>query len=120
MSGSREGGSVHIPPVLDGSNYGYWKARMTAFLKTLDHKAWKSVINGWEAPKDGQNVKAESEWTDAEDTAALGNSCALNAIFNVVDQNVFRMINTCEVAKDAWNILATAYEGTNKVKEQKL
>jgi hypothetical protein len=27
---------VNKPPLLDGSNYDYWKPRMIAFLKALD------------------------------------------------------------------------------------
>lgn len=47
----REGGSTTCPPVLDGSNYSYWKARMIAFLKSLDNKTWKVVMNGWNPPQ---------------------------------------------------------------------
>jgi len=34
-------------------------------------------------------VKPEEEWTVAEDELALGNSKALNALFNGVDKNMF-------------------------------
>lgn len=34
-----------------------------------------------------------------EDEATLGNSWALNTIFNGVDQNIFQLINTCVFAK---------------------
>ena len=34
--------------------------------------------------------------------------------------NVFRLINTCESAKEAWDILETTYEGTDKVKNSRL
>ena len=51
---------------------------------------------------------------------ALGNSKALNALFNGVDKNIFRLINTCTVAKDAWEILKTTHEGTSKVKMSRL
>jgi gag-polypeptide of LTR copia-type len=126
MDNTREGGSINRPPVLDGSNYGYWKARMCAFMKSLDNKTWKAVLNGWNAPQlsdsDGNPIgpKPEKDWTDDEDEESLGNSRALNAIFNGVDKNVFRLINTCTTAKSAWDILAVAYEGTTKVREQKL
>ena len=50
MDSSREGGSINRPPVLDGTNYGYSKARMRALMKSLDSKTWKAVIHGWEAP----------------------------------------------------------------------
>ena len=88
MDSSREGGSVYRPPVLDGTNYGYWKARMSAFMKSLDTKTWKAVIHGWEAPVtvDDKGAvtgpKSEKDWSPTEDEASLGNSRALNAIFN--------------------------------------
>jgi len=44
----------------------------------------------------------------------------LNAIFNGVDKNIFRLVNNCEVAKDAWNILKTTHEGTSRVKMSRL
>ena len=50
----------------------------------------------------------------------MGNCRALNAIFNGVDKNVFRLINTCTSAKEAWEIRAVAYEGTTIVRNQKL
>ena len=46
----REGGSVSRSPLLDGSNYTSWKARMKAFIKPIDEKAWISVLTGWEHP----------------------------------------------------------------------
>jgi len=44
----KEGGFVNRPPLLDGSNYDYWKSRMIAFLKSIDSKTWKAVLRGWE------------------------------------------------------------------------
>lgn len=46
-------------------------------------------------------------------------SKALNALFNGLDNNLFRWIKQCTVAKDAWEILKTAHEGTTKVKSAK-
>jgi hypothetical protein len=119
----KEGGFVNRPPLLDGSNYDCWKSRMSAFLKSIDSKTWKSVLKGWEHPvnldKDGNKtdvLKPEEEWTTAEDELSLANSKALNALFNGVDKNMFRLIKKCTVAKEAWDILKTAHEGTSKVK----
>ncbi|KAK2358620.1 gag-protease polyprotein [Trifolium repens] len=114
-------------PLLDGTNYDYWKSRMTAFLKSLDNRTWKAVLRGWEHPKvkdangvDTEELKPEEDWTPAEDTLALGNNKALNALFNGVDKNMFRLIKQCTVAKDAWEILKTTHEGTSKVKSSRL
>jgi len=43
-----EGGSISRPPIWDGSNYDYWKARMVSFLKSMDSKTRKAIIKGWE------------------------------------------------------------------------
>ncbi|GAU41074.1 hypothetical protein TSUD_284440 [Trifolium subterraneum] len=121
----RERGAVSWPPLLDGTNYEYWKACMEAFLKSIDSRTWKAIVNGWEHPtvtdKDGNvSLKPEGEWTKGEDELALGNYKALNEIFNGVDTNMFRLIKRCTVAKQAWEILITTQEGTSKVKNSRL
>ncbi|KAK2359752.1 gag-protease polyprotein [Trifolium repens] len=121
----RNGGSINRPPVLDGSNYDYWKARMTAFLKAMDYRAWRAIFIGWTHPivtaEDGStSLNGVADWSTEEETVANGNSKALNAIFIGVDQNIFKLINTCTEAKQAWEILQTAHEGTSKVRMSKL
>ena len=121
----RNGGSINRPPVLDGSNYDYWKARMIAFIKSMDSKAWKAIVTGWNHPivsaEDGSSIlKDERDWTPEEETASSNNFKALNAIFNGVDENIFKLINTCTEAKQAWEILQIAHEGTSKVRMSKL
>ncbi|GAU48358.1 hypothetical protein TSUD_282610 [Trifolium subterraneum] len=85
----KEGGYTSRPPLLDDSNYDFWKSRMEAFIKSMDMKAWKAILKGWEHPKlknasgaDTDELKPEEDWTTAEDTLAVGNSKALNALFN--------------------------------------
>ena len=46
----KDGGSTSRPPLLDGTNYGYCKVRMHAFIKSIDEKAWRSVLQGWKPP----------------------------------------------------------------------
>ena len=103
----KEGSILNRPPVLDGSNYEFWKVRMIAFLKT-DPKAWKAVVKGWDPPmvrdKDGKTtdiVKPEEDCDDEDDKLAQGNSKALTAIFNGVDKSIFRLIKNCTVEKEA-------------------
>ena len=36
--------------LLDNSNYSYWKVRMMAYLKSIDIRAWISVVNGYKPP----------------------------------------------------------------------
>jgi len=73
--------------------------------------------------KDGNktaNMKPEEEWSKEEDELALENSKALNALFHGAEKNMFRLIKQCTVAKNAWEILKIAHEGTSKVKSVKL
>ncbi|CAM8953810.1 unnamed protein product [Rhodiola kirilowii] len=112
----KEGQSTNRPPLLEGPNYAYWKSKMKAFLKSLDEKAWRAVMVGWTEPMmaNPEGVvmpKPEALWSKADDVVAVGNSKALNAIFYGVDENVFKLIAECEVAKEAWDILKIAYEG---------
>lgn len=70
---------------------------------------------------DGKYVpKPEDDWTNEEEQESLRNSRALNVIFNVVDLNMFKLINSCVTAKDAWKKLEVAFEGTSKVKTSHL
>lgn len=55
-----------------------------------------------------------------EDALANANSKALNAIFTAVVENQFKLISSCESAKEAWKILETAHEGTQAVRLSKL
>ncbi|KAA0038371.1 gag-pol polyprotein [Cucumis melo var. makuwa] len=85
---------------------------MIFFIKTLDGRAWRSLVAGNKPPMitgDGVSVpKSKVDWTDAEEQASVGNARVLNAIFNRVDLNVFKLINSCSFAKEAWKILEVA------------
>ncbi|CAM8998540.1 unnamed protein product [Rhodiola kirilowii] len=116
----KEEQSTTRPPLLEGSNYASWKPKMKSFLKSLDEKAWKAVLIGWTQPMMDNLVgevvpKPEALWTDADEKTSIGNSKAMNAIFSGVDENMLKLIINCEVAKEAWDILQTSYEGTDKV-----
>src|ERR1044072_3058372 len=125
---NKEGGSINRPHVFDSTNYDYWKARMTTFLRSIDNKTWKAIIKGWTPPVNKEiegssttlTLKKEEEWSKEEDEEALANLKALNAIFNGVDKNMFRLINTCTVAMEAWDILKTAHEGTSRDRMSRL
>ncbi|CAM8999003.1 unnamed protein product [Rhodiola kirilowii] len=121
----KEGQSITRPPLLEGSNYATWKPMMRSFLKSLDEKAWMTVQRGWTEPMmnklTGEPVlKPETLWSEEENKASMGNSKAMNAIFSAVDENVMKLIINCEVAKDAWDILQMAYEGTDKVRNSRM
>ena len=60
------------------------------------------------------------DWDDATIIVANFNNRALNALFCGVTNEEFKRISSTDVAKEAWTILETTYEGTNAVKTVKL
>ncbi|KAI3457270.1 hypothetical protein Pfo_013933 [Paulownia fortunei] len=108
-----EGGSITRPPLLEGTNYSYWKAKMQAFIKSVDEQAWRAVVTE-------EVLKPKDQWNTEDEKIANYNSKALNAIFSAVDVNQFKLIAICESAKEVWEILQTAYEGTIAVRMSKL
>jgi hypothetical protein len=104
--------SLNIVPVFDGKNYGYWKARMRFFLKSID--CWSIVETGWTKPADAtlELVPEKNE--------QLSNDKALHALCQALSSSEFARISNSEFAKEAWQILETTYEGTKLVKSVKL
>ena len=107
--------SLNVPPFFDGNNYAVWKVRMRAFLCSIDDTIWDTVEVGWTRPE-----AAKSTWDKAALAVANANSKALNAIFCGVSPDEFHRISHITIAKEAWEILETTYEGTKKVKDTKL
>ena len=63
---------------------------------------------------------AKSTWDKAALAAADANSKVLNAIFCGVSLDELHRISHITIAKEAWKILETMYEGTKNVKDIKL
>jgi hypothetical protein len=63
-----------VPP-FDGMNYGYWKARMCFFLKSID--IWKIVETGW------IKLEEKDKITVTQTSAQLSNDKALHALCQV-------------------------------------
>ena len=88
---------------------------MRAFFCSIDEIIWDAVDVGWTRPE-----AAKSTQDKAALTAANANSKALKAIFCGVFLDEFHRISHVTIAKEAWQILETTYEGTKKVKDTKL
>ena len=88
---------------------------MRGFLCSIDETIQDAVDIGWTRPE-----AAKSTWDKAALAAANANSKALNAIFCGVSPDEFHRISHVTIAKEAWQILETTYEGMKKVKDTKL
>ncbi|XP_010436719.1 PREDICTED: uncharacterized protein LOC104720526 [Camelina sativa] len=110
--------------VLDDGNYGFWKSRIKFTIGGIDRLAWKTVLEKWEEStikdESGKRIpKPEADWTDEEQKKSKYNSRALSVIHCKVGRKQFDLIQGCETAKEAWDILQIQYEGTTKVQSSR-
>ena len=106
---------LNAPAYFNGSNYAFWKVRMCAFLCIIDEMVWDFIENRYVGPS-----IAKFEWDKVALTLANANSKVINAIFCGVSTDEFHRILHVKITKEAWTILETTYEGTNKVKDTNL
>ena len=121
-----EGASSTRPPLLTGVNYSIWKGKMEAYVCQIHDRAWMAIEDGYTAPMmtptgGGEDVlKPKAQWSPQEFEASKWNNKAMHAILCAMDDNQYKLIQTTRIAKEAWEILETAHEGTDVVKDSKL
>jgi hypothetical protein len=104
--------TLNYVPAFDGTDYGYWKARMRFFLKSID--CWSIVETRWTKPEETTLELVPQK------NARLSNDKALHVQCQPLSPSEFAKISNCESAQEAWQILETTYEGTKLVKSAKL
>ncbi|KAL5561894.1 hypothetical protein UlMin_031641 [Ulmus minor] len=104
-----EGNSTTRPPLFNGNNYGYWKARMTIFLQSMDYELWDVIEKGPYIPmkkcEESLVEKLKSEWDDTDKKRISINARAMNTLFCALSMEEFNRIRSCKTAKDIWNTL---------------
>ncbi|KAK0594644.1 hypothetical protein LWI29_024682 [Acer saccharum] len=129
MSGfgmSKEGASSVRPPLLTDNNYSSWKGKMEAYICQIHDRAWMTVEDGYAPPMmtstDGgeEVVKPKAQWSPQEFIFSMWNNKAIHAIRCAVSENQYKLIQITRIAKEAWDILEVAHEGTEVVKDSKL
>jgi len=85
--------SLNTVTAFDGTNYGYWKACMRFFLKSID--CWSIVETSWTKPAD-----ATLELV-IEKNARLSNDKALHGLCQALSPSEFTRISNNESSKEA-------------------
>ena len=99
---AKSGGS---PPIFDGLNFGYWKARMGAYLDAIAPEVWHATKVGFTGELTSDNVK----W----------NAKARNALIEAISDDVFARVDGIDTAHGIWKQLIEMHEGSSKLREQK-
>ena len=126
IGGPNEGASSVRPPLLTGINYSQWKGKMEAYVCQIHDRAWMAIEDGYSPPMmtptgGGEEVlKPKAQWTQPEFELSKWNQKAWHALICAVDENQYKLIQNTKIAKEAWDILEVAHEGTDVVKDSKL
>eukprot|EP00253_Pinus_taeda_P003774 PITA_03774 len=101
------------PLVFDGTNFNYWKVRVTAYLQSLGTEVWDIVETGYAFP----SVTP----TDADEKKKYEtNAKAVSTLLGCISQLEFMKVMHYKSAKEIWNKIVISYEGDEQVKRAKL
>ncbi|XP_066396045.1 uncharacterized protein [Miscanthus floridulus] len=103
---------VHAP-FFDGTDYDYWKARMTNYLKGKSLKLWKITQNA-------TYVIPAEEPTDAAEIGLLETNHRAVAILQAsICKTEYDRVSSEDLAYQIWEKLRKYHEGSNTVKNRK-
>jgi hypothetical protein len=103
-------------PTFSGKNYDNWAFRMK--LSFDSYELSDIVMNGYIEPQD-ESILSVDEKKNLDENRQ-NNKRALQIIGQALDNSIVGRIKPTTIAKQAWDILETTYQGTSKVKIAKL
>ncbi|XP_033508833.1 uncharacterized protein [Nicotiana tomentosiformis] len=113
-----EGQSTYRLPRFNGQYYGWWKTRMQDFIMAEDSELWDVICNGpfIRIKTKGDPVvtipKTRKEFNDVDCKAIEKNFRAKKILVCGIGPDKYNRISACQCAKEIWEALQTAHEGT--------
>ncbi|XP_070034525.1 uncharacterized protein [Nicotiana tomentosiformis] len=121
-----EGQSTYRPPRFNGQYYGWWNTRMHDFIMAEDSELWGVICDSTFVPtkKVGDPAvtvpKTRKVFNDADRKAIEKYFHAKKILVCGIGPDEYNMISACQSAKEIWEALQTAHEGTTQVKQSKI
>nr|XP_033512512.1 uncharacterized protein LOC117277205 [Nicotiana tomentosiformis] len=121
-----KGQSTYRPPRFNGQYYGWWKTRMHDFIMDEDSELWDVICDGPLVPTKTSGdpaltiPKTRKEFNDVDHKAIEKNFHAKKILVYGIGPNEYNRISSCQSAKEIWEVLQTACEGTTQVKQSKI
>ncbi|XP_075107081.1 uncharacterized protein LOC142180060 [Nicotiana tabacum] len=115
-----------MPPRFNGQYYEWWKTRMHNFIMAEDSELWDVICDGPFVPtKTGDDhavtiPKIRKEFNDVDRKAIKKNFRAKKILVCGISLDKYNRISACQSAKEIWEALQTAHEGTTQVKQSKI
>ena len=85
-------GSLGKPPLFEGKDYVYWKARITVFLQSLGSEIWDICMSETYVVLNGHLTQAQVAQHEA-------NSKAMNALYSSLSREEFGWISELPTAR---------------------
>ncbi|XP_070017812.1 uncharacterized protein [Nicotiana sylvestris] len=118
--------STYRPPRFNGQYYGWWKTRMHDFMMAKDSKLWDIICEGLYVPvkkleETGPLVpKGRREYNYIDRKSVEKNYRAKKILMCGIEPDEYNRVSACDTAKEIWEVLQTAHEGTTQVKQSKI
>jgi len=112
-------------PKFNGNNYAWWKNRIRNVIMGIDYECWLVVKNGpnviLKKDAEGNQVpKKDSELDTADYKLLEKNAKAMSILQQAIGETETNRISGCSSAKEIWDTLELAFEGTSEVKRSKI
>ena len=96
-------------PIFDGTNFIYWKVRVTTYLQSLGTKVWDIIDRGYTFPSATPTDLTEKKKYET-------NAKAVNTLLGCLSQLEFVKVMQYKSAKEIWDKIVLRYEGDEQVK----
>ncbi|XP_057418605.1 uncharacterized protein LOC130712808 [Lotus japonicus] len=115
------GSSTNKPPFFDETEYPYWKTHMQLFIESSNYKLWEIIENGNIVHKDdaGEPIKKD-QLTEVQRKDYQLNTKAKLFLLCALSKSQLDKVDGLATAKEVWEALGLAYEGTANVKQAKV
>eukprot|EP00253_Pinus_taeda_P029275 PITA_29275 len=101
------------PPIFDGTNFIYWKVRVTTYLQSLGIEVWDIIDTGYTFP-----IATPTDPTEKKQFET--NAKVVNTLLGCLCQSEFVKVMQYKTAKEIWDKIVLSYEGDEQVKRAKL
>eukprot|EP00253_Pinus_taeda_P021264 PITA_21264 len=101
------------PPIFYGTNFLYWKVRVTTYLQSLGTKVW-DIIETW------YTFPSATPIDPAEKKKYETNAKAVNTLLGCLSQPEFLKVMKYKSTKEIWEKIVLSYEGDDQVKRAKI
>ena len=101
-------------PILTGSNYEFWSIKMKTFLQL--NKCWDMVETEFKEPEAVALAAMNNAQKNSLKSRRDQDLTATWLIQSCIEESIFPWISCATSEHQAWNLLASAYNGTNHIK----